>query len=462
MPVRKKFHVLTLGCPKNEVDSDSMAALLSAAGWKEARNPARADLVIVNTCGFIEPARAESLAALRGLAAAKRPGRRLIAAGCLSQLAGEGLLRDVPGLDGVIGTRRWMDLPLLLDRLDARKDGRPVLHLPAAPTVGADERGVLRAAVRGASAYLKIADGCNRACAFCAIPRIKGPPVSRPRQRILEEARILQDAGIRELILLAQDTTGYGRDLGERDGLPGLLEDIASAAPRIDWIRILYAFPGAVTPRLIEVMASIPRIVPYLDIPLQHAHPGILRRMHRPSDVDWVRRTVGEMRRRLPDLAVRTAFIVGFPGETPGQFDVLLDFMREMQFDHVGCFPFFREDGTPAASLADDVPPAEKENRRSWLMALQQEISESKNKAWIGRSLDVLIEGRKPGLAVGRSFRDAPEVDGLVFVEGGFPPGAMARIRVTGALPYDLFGVAEDEKAAGARRRPQRKRVRPD
>jgi ribosomal protein S12 methylthiotransferase len=449
MAASRRYYLLTLGCAKNTVDSDSMAALLERGGWKPARSAAKADVVIVNTCGFIEPARAESISELRKLAASKHPGQRLIAAGCLSQRSGEGLIRAVPGLDAVMGTRRWMDVPAVLERLGSDAAAPPLVHLPPDPSVGTDEQGVVRAAVRGASAYLKIADGCRRACAFCAIPAIKGPPVSRPMERILEEARILQDGGVRELVLLAQDTTGYGLDRGLRDGLPTLLERIASAAPRIDWIRVLYAFPGAVSPRLIDAMAEIPQVIPYLDVPLQHAHPEILRRMNRPADVDEVRRTIDRMRKRMPDLAVRTAFIVGFPGESPTQFDALLEFLREMRFDRVGCFLYSREEGTPAAALPDDVPFAEKKERRGRVMSLQQEISETKNQAWVGRCLDVLIEGKQDGWAVGRSFRDAPEVDGLVLVEGGAPPGEMVRVRVTGALPYDLIGVPEKEKQPG-------------
>jgi ribosomal protein S12 methylthiotransferase len=454
MPPTRRYYLLTLGCAKNTVDSDSMAALLERGGLLPARKPARADVLLVNTCGFIGPAREESLSELRRLAAAKRPGQWLIAAGCLSQRSGEDLIREIPGLDGVMGTRRWMDVLSVLEELRVRSGASPVVHSPAAPSVGTDERGVVRAAVRGASAYLKIADGCGRPCAFCAIPAIKGPPVSRPMDRILEEARILQGAGVRELVLLAQDTTAYGRDLGRRDGLPSLIEGIASAAPGIDWIRILYAYPGAVSRRLIDVMVATPQVVPYLDIPLQHAHPDVLRRMNRPAGLDWVRRTLDGMRTRMPDLAVRTAFIVGFPGETDAEFDALLSFLREMRFDRVGCFLYSREEGTASAALADDVPSAVKQERRRALMELQQGISLEKNRAWVGRRLDVLVEGRRKGLAVGRSFRDAPEVDGVVLIEGDVSPGAMAQVRISGALPYDLIGTLEQKKTAGGSRRP--------
>jgi ribosomal protein S12 methylthiotransferase len=458
MAEKRAYHLVTLGCAKNMVDSDSMAVLLERDGWTRARSPARADVIVVNTCGFIDAARAESIGTLRALAAAKRPGQQLIAAGCLSQRNGADLAREIPGLDGILGTRRWMDILDVIGQLRAGSSSMPVVHLPAASCVGMDERDVVRAAVRGASAYLKIADGCRRPCAFCAIPAIKGSLVSRPKERILQEAKSLQEEGIRELVLLAQDTTAYASDLGMDDGLPDLLEGIVSAAPRIDWIRILYAFPGAVSPRLIDVMASHPQILPYLDIPLQHAHPDVLRRMKRPADADWVRRTIALMRSRLPGLAVRTAFIAGFPLESDTEFESLLAFVREMAFDRVGCFVYSREEGTASAALPDDVPPAVKEERRNRLMEIQQGISLAANRAWIGRDMDILVEGHQKGLTVGRSYRDAPEVDGVVLLEGDAALGAMVRARITGALPYDLTGVLNDKKTAGSKPRPPKAR----
>jgi ribosomal protein S12 methylthiotransferase len=451
MAEKRTYHLVTLGCAKNTVDSDSMAVLLERDGWTRARGPARADVIVVNTCGFIDAARAESIDTLRKLAAGKRPGQQLIAAGCLSQRSGAELAREIPGLDGILGTRRWMDILDVIGRLRSGSPAQPVVHLPAAGSVGTDERDVLRAAVRGASAYLKIADGCRRPCAFCAIPAIKGTLVSRPKDRILQEAKILQEAGIRELVLLAQDTTAYGSDRGIEDGLPDLLEGIVAAAPGIDWIRILYAYPGAVSPRLIDVMAAHPQILPYLDIPLQHAHPDTLRRMKRPADVDWVRRTVAQMRSRLTGLAVRTAFITGFPGESDSEFETLLAFVREMAFDRVGCFLYSREEGTASAALSDDVPLAVKEERRNRLMETQQGISLAANRAWIGRDMDILVEGHQKGLTVGRSYRDAPEVDGVVLLEGDAVLGAMVRARITGALPYDLTGVLKHEKTGQSR-----------
>jgi len=447
MSTPRRYFLLTLGCAKNTVDSDSMAELLGRGGLLPAKRPALADVIIVNTCAFIGPAREESLSALRELAGKKRPGQWVIAAGCLSQRMGGELARLVPGLDGVIGTRRWMDILAVIEELRRRADTLPVVHLPPAPAIGTDERGVLRAAVRGASAYLKIADGCNRECAFCAIPAIKGPLVSRPIERILEEGRALQDWGVQELVLLAQDTTVYGRDLGMRDGLASLLEGLAEAAPRIEWIRVMYSFPGSVNDRLIDTMAAHPQVLPYLDLPLQHAHPAVLRRMLRPSDPGDARRMIDRMRARLPGLAVRTAFIVGYPGESEAEFDALMEFIRAARFDRVGCFLYSREEGTASAALPDDVAPALKEERRGRLMELQQGISLEENRKWVGRTLDVLVEGRRKGLAVGRSYRDAPEVDGVVLIEGDAAPGTIVSVRVTGALPYDLIGEIAEEKS---------------
>jgi ribosomal protein S12 methylthiotransferase len=455
MASSRRYFLLTLGCAKNSVDSDSIAALLERGGLKPARRASLADVIVVNTCAFIEPAREESLSALRTLASQKRSGQWLIAAGCLPQRGAEELARLVPGLDGVMGTRRWMDVLSVLEEVRSRPSDSPVIHMPPTPATGTDERGVLRAAVRGASAYLKIADGCGRPCAFCAIPAIKGPPVSRPLGRILEEARALQDRGVRELVLLAQDTTAYGIDLGLRDGLPTLLEGMARAAPRIEWIRLMYAFPGAVSTRLVNAMASLPQVLPYLDLPLQHAHRRVLRRMRRPADPEGARGLIDRMRERLPGLAVRTAFIVGFPGETETEFETLLSFVRSVRFDRMGCFLYSREEGTASAALPDDVAPAVKEERRNRLMELQQGISLEENRKWVGRSLDILVEGRRKGLSVGRSYRDAPEVDGVVLIEGDAAPGEMVRVQITGALSYDLIGVPQKEKTAGEDLRPR-------
>lgn len=438
------FHLISLGCAKNTVDSDSMAQLLARDGFRPVERAEDANILVVNTCGFIGPAKTESLNTLRQLAETKRNGQLLIAAGCLTQRYGMEVARQVPGIDGILGTRRWMDIVTLVR--DLRQGAHPDTryHIPEeAVTVGTDEEGTLRASVAGTSAYLKIADGCRRPCAFCAIPLIKGSAVSRPLERILGEARQLRDAGVRELVLIAQDTTDYGHDLGMKEGLAMLLERLTAAVPDMDWIRIMYAFPGYVTDRLIDVMASSHQILPYLDMPLQHAHPKTLRRMRRPSNMEWVYRTIGKMRAAMPGLAVRSTFIVGYPGETDEEFAALEGFIQDMRFDRVGTFQFSFEPGTSSEPLGDPVPAEVKQERFDRLMSLQQGISLQMNQAMVGRRLDVLIEGRDRDLALGRTYRDAPEIDGLVFVEGEAAIGDIVPVRISGAMPYDLTAVPE-------------------
>jgi ribosomal protein S12 methylthiotransferase len=438
---RTSYYLLSLGCAKNTVDAESMAQLLNRAGLVGVSEPEQAGTLIVNTCGFIDLARQESLDALRELARAKQPHQSLIAAGCLSQFWGARLAQEVPGLDGLIGTRRWMDIVQVVQQVRARPGPEPLYHLPKeALTVGQDERQTLRAAIQGVSAYLKIADGCRRPCAFCAIPLIKGTAISRPPDLILEQARRLNDMGMRELIIIAQDTSDYGRDLGMQDGLAQLLEQIVAATPEIDWLRLMYAFPGYVSPRLIQVMAQHPQILPYLDLPLQHAHPDTLRRMRRPANVQGVRRTIAALRQAMPGIALRTTFITGYPGETKREFQTLLNFVDEVAFDRVGIFTYSHEPGTHAASLPNPVSEKVKIRRRERLMTLQQKISLAKNQAFVGQTLDVLIEGQGDGLSVGRSYRDAPEIDGLVLIDGLAPPGEIVPVHINGALEYDLSG----------------------
>jgi ribosomal protein S12 methylthiotransferase len=427
-----RFHLVSLGCAKNTVDSESMAALMVRYGFKPEARAAQADVLIVNTCGFIAPARQESIETLQRLAEAKRPGQLLIAAGCLTQRYGADVLRQVPGIDGLLGTRRWMDVVELVRNL---RDGGPAARydLPAAETVGRDERGVLRASVAGASAYLKIADGCRRPCAFCAIPLIKGTAVSRPLETLVEEARQLEEQGVREVILIAQDTTDYGHDLGMKDGLAVLLESLLEAAPRIDWFRVLYAYPGAVTRRLIDRMAAEPRLIPYLDMPLQHAHPAVLRRMRRPANRTAVVRTLEQMRLAMPGMALRTTFLVGYPGETEAEFDELMSFVEAMRFDRLGVFTFSFEPGTTSEPLGDPVPAEVKEERRRRLMERQQQISLEVNQAQIGRVCRCWSKDPTTGFP-GRSYCDAPEIDGWSSSRA-IPVGELVPVRITGRWP---------------------------
>lgn len=435
-----KLHLISLGCAKNSVDSESMASLMEVAGYRLVEDASSANVILVNTCGFIEPARQESLEVLTELAAAKRQGQLLIAAGCLTQRYGAEIAQQVPGIDGILGTRRWMDIVEVVQKLRTQPHPQPVYHLPDVRTIGSDERGVLRVSLQGASAYLKIADGCRRPCAYCAIPLIKGTTVSRPMENVLADAQAMQEIGIRELILIAQDTTDYGHDLGLKDGLALLLEKMIPLVPDIDWIRIMYAFPGYVTDRLIDIMADTPQILPYLDIPLQHAHPDTLQRMRRPANMDWVHRTLGKMRTVLPDLALRTTFIVGYPGETEEEFQTLLDFIQEIRFDRVGAFQFSFEPGTASESLGDPIPAEVKQERYDRLMELQQSISLEVNQALVGQTMDVLVEGQGDGISLGRTYRDAPEIDGLVIIEGEAPVGEILPVHINGAMTYDLTG----------------------
>lgn len=445
----KTFTIISLGCAKNTVDSDTMAQLLHREEYTLVENPQEAEVIIVNTCGFISSAREESYQILSEMKEQKEEGQILIAAGCLAQRSGEEIVRQIPQVDGVLGTRRWMDIGDVVRSLREGKHPQPLYHLPDVDTVGRDRRATVGAHLQGGSAYLKIADGCRRPCAFCAIPLIKGTAVSRPLDDILQDAVLLGENGVREINLIAQDTTDYGHDLGLKDGLAHLLEEMTGAVPEVDWIRILYAYPGYVTDRLIEVMATHKSVIPYLDMPLQHAHPQVLRRMQRPANVDWVHKTVAKLRKAMPGLALRTTFIVGYPGETEEEFQALLDFVEEMRFDRVGAFAFSFEADVPAEPLGDPIPQEIKVERMERLMLKQQDISLAKNQSLVGKTLDVLVEGQgliegtSETISLGRSYRDAPEIDGMVIVEDELPIGEIVSVEINGATVYDLMGVAK-------------------
>lgn len=435
-----RFYILTLGCPKNLVDSRGMEEELTKAGHLPVTQPEDADVIIVNTCGFIEEARRESIQALLEMTRIKGKGQCLVAAGCLPQLWGRALLEEVEGIDALLGTRRWMEVTKLIEQLAQNSHKEPLTLLGDPPASLLNNSGL--SAAYGSSAYLKIAEGCSAPCAFCTIPRIKGPARSVPRHILISEAKRLVENGIKELILIAQDTTAYGRDWGERDGLANLIEEILEAVPQLHWLRIMYAYPQHVTERLIEVMSTYPQVCHYLDIPLQHAHPEVLRRMNRPHNIARVKSLINDLRRAMPDIAIRTVFIVGYPGETEEEFQYLLDFIEEMAFDRVGAFIYSREEGTKAASLPGQVPEEVKQERYRRLMLLQQRISYERNEEQVGRVLDVLIEGYGEGISVGRSYRDAPEIDGLVIIEEKLPVGEMVPILITDAMEYDLMGVS--------------------
>jgi ribosomal protein S12 methylthiotransferase len=447
------FYLLTLGCPKNTFDSEGISEMLLQASYNSTTDPNQADVLIVNTCGFLQAAKDESIGALQELAALKKKNgakgrpQLLIAAGCMAQRFGNEVTRQVKGLDGLIGTRAWTDIVSFIQKLRAEKRPGPLYHLPESGDIPIETIALNRQQVDvgRASAYLKISDGCSAPCAFCTIPSFKGLNRSRPREHILTEAQHLAAAGVQEIILIAQDTTAYGRDWGELDGLPDLLEQLVKTAPQIKWWRLMYAYPGHASERLVEVMAAHPQIIPYIDMPLQHGHPDTLKRMRRPHNVDKLLRWIETYRQAMTGAVLRTTFIVGYPGETEAEFKGLLDFMGAVQFDRVGAFTFSPEPGTPAFELPAQIDQPTKQERWERLMAFQQPISLERNRQMVGKKLDVLVDGVDAGVSITRSYRDAPEIDGYVVVEKELPLGQMVPVLVTGAMEYDLVAMSANE-----------------
>jgi ribosomal protein S12 methylthiotransferase len=442
----KAFHIVSLGCTKNTVDSEAMEQLLLAAGHRRAADAASADLVIVNTCGFIEAAKQESIDTLLELGDAKRPEQQLVATGCLVERYAGDLAQELPAVDAFVGARNWSALPGVAARLDEVRAPDSSLALVELAAPGELDLEIMARRARGASAYVKISDGCDQRCAFCAIPFMKGNHRSKSSELILREIGQLLEQGVREMVLVGQDTTRYGHDLGERDGLAMLLEQITDTYPSLPWIRVMYAYPRHVTERFLQVMRERPSVLPYIDMPLQHTHPWTLARMRRPHrDTDEL---VGWIRDRVPELVLRTTFIVGFPGETEAEFEVLLDSVRRLRFNRVGVFTYSDEEGTAAYGMAERVPERLKVARRRRLMAAAREVTLEENQRLIGQRLDVLIEGRPEdgsGWFAGRSYRDAPEVDGLVLVKADdLPVGEIVSVKVERALAYDLLASPSD------------------
>ena len=441
------FFLLTLGCPKNTYDSEGISEMMLQANYNAVEDPRRADVMIVNTCGFLQAAKDESIETLQELARMKRKNQLLIAAGCMAQRFGSEVTQQVQGLDGLIGTRAWADIVPFIQKMRAEKRPEPLYHLPETgdtilETVALDRQQV---EFGRATAYLKISDGCSAPCAFCTIPSFKGMNRSRPREHLLAEARRLEAAGVHEVIIIAQDTTAYGRDWGEQDGLPRLLTELVQAAPGIKWWRLMYAYPGHASDKLVEVMAAHPQIIPYIDMPLQHGHPDTLKRMRRPHNVDKLLRWIENYRQSLPGAVLRTTFIVGYPGETEAEFEGLLDFIETVKFDRVGAFTFSPEPGTPAFDLPDPIDEAIQQERWERLMAFQQPISLLRNQQMVGQRLEVLVDGVGEGVSITRSYRDAPEIDGYVVVEKELVIGQIVPVLVTGAMEYDLVAMPADE-----------------
>ena len=435
------FHILTLGCSKNRVDSDGMEHLLLARGMTPVSRPDDARVVIVNTCGFLGAARDESVAAISELLEQRGPDQLVIAAGCMPALGD--YRNDIPsGVDHVMTTREWHRIGDVVGELL----GEEIL-----PEVAGCE-GMLTTFSRaqaGPSAYVKVADGCDHACAFCTIPSIKGGQVSKRPLHVMQEIVDLVGQGTREIVLVAQDTIRYGADLGIKHGLPSLLEQIVEGVPNLPWLRLLYIYPSPLTLRMVDVMARHDALLPYLDMPIQHADKTVLRNMNRPSNIDMTRRLIDHARTTLADPVMRTTLIVGFPGETDEQFQTLYDFVAEQEFDHVGVFTYSPEPGTRAVTLdLEPVPAKVAEERRNAIMELQQGISLRRNQSLVGQTLQILVEavgeaedeaGNTEPITVGRARRHAPEVDGMVFIPGALPVGEMVDLEIASAGPYDLW-----------------------
>ena len=457
----RSFHIVTLGCSKNRVDSDGMDALLRQRGMSATSSSTDADVVVVNTCGFLGDARTESVGVLQELLFARPDGQKVIAAGCMPALGN--YANDIPsGVDHVLTTREWFKIGDVVGTL---------FNQPSVPEIAGCE-GMMTSFPRaqsGPSAYVKVADGCDHNCAFCTIPSIKGRQVSKRPLHVLQEVVDLVAGGTKEIVLVAQDTIRYGADIGMKHGLPQLLKSIGEGVPNLPWVRLLYIYPTVLTLRLVDTLAKHDALLPYLDMPLQHADRDVLRSMNRPSDPDMTRRLIDHARAMLSDLVMRTTFIVGYPGETDEQFRRLLAFVEAEEFDHVGVFTYSPEPGTPAALLDQRVPAEIAEERRAELMLAQQRISLKKNRALVGQSHEVLIEaigeleaedGSIEPISVGRARRHAPEVDGMVFVPGDHKAGELITVRIDQATAYDLWAAdpAGSTTAAAAGAPPRRVR----
>lgn len=423
-----------LGCEKNRIDTEHMLGLLVEAGYGVDSNEELADYVIVNTCSFIEAARAESVRTLVELAEANK---KIVITGCMAQHFQEQLLEELPEAVAVVGTG---DYHKIVDVIERASSGERVKEVSAEPTYIADELTPRYRTTTEGVAYLRVAEGCDYRCAFCIIPHLRGNQRSRTIESIVSEAEQLASQGVREIILISQITTNYGMDIYGKPKLAELLRALGKVD--VPWIRMHYAYPTGLTPDVIAAIQETPNVLPYLDLPLQHSHPDVLRAMNRPWQGRVNDAIIERIKEALPNAVLRTTFIVGFPGETDEQFEHLLQFVQRHEFDHVGVFTFSAEERTPAQNLPNQVPQEIMDTRRDALMALQQPISENKNQQLINQVVDVLIEQENPktGELIGRSSRFAPEVDGLVYVSGQASLGSIVQVKITGADAYDLYG----------------------
>jgi ribosomal protein S12 methylthiotransferase len=450
----RTYAFVSLGCPKNQVDSERMLGQLAQAGYTLTADAEGADVVVVNTCGFIEPARQESLGVIREMLELKQQGRlgSVVVAGCLAERKGDALLQDVPGVDHIVGVHGREEIVQVVDRsLQKRLAAEQRSLFRPAPVKALPDTERLRVITPKHFGYLKISEGCDRLCTFCAIPSMRGKHLTKPIEEVVREARQLVGDGMRELVVVAQDTTYYGLDLYGEVRLAALLRELLQVEG-LEWIRLLYTYPIFFTDELIDVLAQAsaetarPRIVPYLDMPLQHINDRMLKRMQRRVNKADTVALLDKLKATIPGLALRTTFIVGFPGETEAEFAELCEFVQATGFARLGVFPYSREPGTPADRLPDQVPDEVKAERVDRLMALQQPIAFDFAQQWVGKEVEVIADRPDPeipGQMEARTTADAPEIDCLVRVKGkGLKPGDLIRARVTAADGYDLVARA--------------------
>ena len=435
-----KIGMVSLGCPKNLVDSEVMLGLIREKQLEITNDPAEADLIIVNTCGFIESAKEESINTVLQMAEYKQNGscKYLVMTGCLGQRYADELFESMPEVDAIVGTDSFTDIGWVIDQVMA---GKRLKHLQKleSKNVAMPPRMLT---TPGYMAYLKIAEGCDNCCSYCIIPQLRGPYTSRPYDEVMAEAKALADSGIKELIVVAQDTTRYGEDTTGKLLLPQLLRDL-NALEGIEWIRVMYLYPNNFTDELIEAFATLDKVCKYIDIPLQHASDRLLDSMNRFDTREQVETLLNKLRTRIPGITIRTTFIVGFPGETEEDFEELKDFVEKQRFENAGVFQYSQEDGTVAGAMENQIAAEVKENRYHELMALQAGISEEIHKEREDAELDVLVEGfDEDNLAYGRSTHEAPDIDGTIFIENaeGLAVGDMVRVRILQGFTYEMVG----------------------
>ena len=431
---------MSLGCAKNLVDTEVMLGIMQRHGLELTNNPSEAEILIVNTCAFIASAKEESITTILNLAEYKSEGncRSLIIAGCLGQRYRQELLDEMPEADAIIGTNAWHRI---MEAIEETLKGRRVILIGERETIYSSKTPRLRT-TPNYTAYVKIAEGCDHHCAFCAIPLIRGKQISRPIEDIRAEVKRLVAEGVKEINLIAQDSTNYGRDLYREPSLARLLRELVKVEG-LKWLRILYSYPKHFTDELIELMATEPKICKYVDLPLQHAADSVLRRMHRPDRRLEIENLLAKIRRHIPGVAIRSTFIVGYPGETEDEFEQLKNFLIEQRLDHVGIFVYSPEEDTPAYSMPDQLDEGVAQERYHELMSIQSLISQEINEGLEGQEFEILIEGRDeevPDITAGRSYREAPEVDGQIYIEGDrrSKPGDLVRVKVLAGFVYDL------------------------